>query len=130
MTRPGVDGVSWGWKVIAAAPVGMLAVVNDSPVVVTVSVKVAVAVGKCVVTVNPEVAVTNGCGVVMVVVFVRMPGVEVDVVLVGVCVFVVPVPLEIVVVNGRTEGVSSLSVNEAECVVDIASAEMSLVKVK
>lgn len=50
----------------------------------------------------------------MVVVFVRMPGVEVDVVLVGVCVFVVSVPLEIVVVNGTTEGMSSLLVKDAE----------------
>lgn len=53
-----VDGVSWGWKVEAAVPVGMLVLVNDSPVV---SVKAAVTVGKCVVAVNPEVAVTNGC---------------------------------------------------------------------
>lgn len=40
---------------------GMLGVVNDSPVVATVSVKAAVTAGKCVVAVNPEVAVTNGC---------------------------------------------------------------------
>lgn len=41
-----VDRVSWGWRVVSAVSVGMLVIVNDSPVVATVSVKASATVGK------------------------------------------------------------------------------------
>lgn len=69
--------------------------------------------GKCWVAVSPEVAVANG-RVLMVVVSVKMPRAEMDVVLAEDCVSVASVSLEIVVETWGTEGMPSVLVKEAE----------------